>query len=350
MKKVLLGTTALVAAGLLAQPALASDPIKLQVKGYYQNLVTFSDTDAANKQDMQFRHEGEVFFIGSTKLDNGLTVGFDAQIELVNRSDGRVFDETYMWFEGGFGKLVLGGENSAGYLTHVTAPSVGLGFDDRNFGVLDVSGGRTRPTLSGDTEKITYFTPRMAGFQAGVSYNPDQNGFLGAGGPVQDRNFGIRNEPTTGIENVWSVGLNYDGKFDTASIRASIGYEAASAVVSGQDDPSAISVGLNVGFGGFTVGAAYTDRDNMNTNDGYTNGLDSKIYAVGIAYQTGPWGVSALYNHNDNDNQPKNKEYELAASYQLGAGVQLRGGVQHGDTGSANADSTTVFLGTFLTF
>jgi outer membrane protein OmpU len=347
MKKVLLGTTALVAAGLLAQPALASDPIKLQVKGYYQNLVTFSDTDAANKQDMQFRHEGEVFFIGSTKLDNGLTVGFDAQLEIVNRSDNRWMDETYMWFEGGFGKLLLGGENSAGYLTHVGAPSVGLGFDDRNFGVLDVNGGRTRPGLSGDSEKITYFTPRMAGFQAGVSYNPENDT---SGGPYQNRNFGIRNDVTTGVKDIWSVGLNYDGKFDAASIRASIGYETGSAAVSGQDDPSAISVGLNVGFGGFTIGGAYTDRDNMNTGDTYTNGLDSKIYAVGIAYRTGPWGVSALYNYNDNDGQTKNKEYEVAASYQLGAGVQLRGGLQHGDTGSRNLDSTTVFLGTFLTF
>src|SRR5690606_13937770 len=115
-------------------------------------------------------------------------------------------------------------------------------------------------------------------FQAGVSYNPENDT---SGGPYQDRNFGIRNDVTTGVEDVWSAGLNYTGKFDAASIRASIGYETASAAVAGQDDPSAIAVGLNVGFGGFTVGAAYTDRDNMTTNDGYTNGLDSKIYAVG---------------------------------------------------------------------
>ena len=36
MKKLLLGSTALVAGGLLAAPAMAADPIKIGVGGYYQ--------------------------------------------------------------------------------------------------------------------------------------------------------------------------------------------------------------------------------------------------------------------------------------------------------------------------
>src|SRR4030095_13546940 len=36
MKKLLLGSTALVAGGLLASPAMAADPIKIGVGGYYQ--------------------------------------------------------------------------------------------------------------------------------------------------------------------------------------------------------------------------------------------------------------------------------------------------------------------------
>ena len=40
MKKLLLGSTALVAGGLLAAPAMAADPIKIGVGGYYMFFVT----------------------------------------------------------------------------------------------------------------------------------------------------------------------------------------------------------------------------------------------------------------------------------------------------------------------
>ena len=36
MKKLLLGSTALVVGGLMAAPAMAADPIKIGVGGYYQ--------------------------------------------------------------------------------------------------------------------------------------------------------------------------------------------------------------------------------------------------------------------------------------------------------------------------
>ena len=363
MKKVLLGTTALVAAGLLAQPALASDPIKLQVKGYYQNLVTFSDVDEGtadagnNYKDAQFRHEGEVHFKGETKLDNGLTVGFDAQLEIVNvgLSGGqpRDMDETYMYFSGGFGKLQLGSENGAAYLLHIGIPSVGLGFDDRNFGVSVNNTGHNRPNISGDTAKGTYFTPNMGGFQAGVSYSPnvDHQGLSGNG-------FNVMTVATGSVEDVVGLGLKYSGKFGGASVAVSGGYETGSVVGGGSNvDPEIWALGLNVGFGGFTVGASYGDSENYTSgNSTVTPGLDSTIWALGVAYKTGPWGVSAGYQTADNEisgvsSNGSGDEYELAASYQLGAGVQLRGGLIHADMDLASESSTTtLFVGTFLTF
>ncbi|WP_439514972.1 porin [Oceanibaculum nanhaiense] len=361
MKKVLLGTTALVAAGLLAQPALASDPIKLQVKGYYQNLVTFSDVDdvagsTANYKDAQFRHEGEVHFKGETKLDNGLTVGFDAQLEIVNvgLSGGqpRDMDETYMYFSGGFGKLQLGAENGAAYLLHTGVPSVGLGFDDRNFGPVVANTGHNRPNISGDTAKGTYFTPKMGGFQAGISYSPnvDHQALSGNG-------FGVMTVATGSVEDVIGAGANYTAKFGDAMVDLSAAYETGSVVGGGSNvDPEIWALGLNVGFGGFTVGASYGDSENYTSGGGVTAGLDSTIWALGVAYKTGPWGVSAGYQTTDNEiagatSSGSGDEYELAASYQLGAGVQLRGGLLHADMDlNSQADTTTLFIGTFLTF
>ncbi|MDM7945828.1 MAG: porin [Oceanibaculum nanhaiense] len=360
MKKVLLGTTALVAAGLLAQPALASDPIKLQVKGYYQNLVTFSDVDepagsTANYKDAQFRHEGEVHFKGETKLDNGLTVGFDTQLEIVNvgLSGGqpRDIDEVYMYFSGGFGKLQLGAENGAPYLLHVAVPSVGLGFSDRNFGVAAANGGHGVPNISGDTAKGTYMTPNMGGFQAGVSYSPniDHQGLSGNG-------FGVMTVGTGSVEDVIGLGLKYSGKFGGASLAISGGYETGEVVGGGSNvDPEIWSLGLNVGFGGFTVGASYADSENYDSGS-LNPGADGDVMALGLAYKTGPWGVSAGYQKTDYEiagvaTSRTADEYELAASYQLGAGVQLRGGLIHADMDlNTLPDTTTLFVGTFLTF
>jgi len=362
MKKVLLGTTALVAAGLLAQPALASDPIKLQVKGYYQNLVTFSDVDkpagsTTNYKDAQFRHEGEVHFKGETKLDNGLTVGFDAQLEIVNvgLSGGqpRDMDETYMYFSGGFGKLQLGAENGAAYLLHTGIPSVGLGFDDRNFGVAASNGGHGRPNISGDTAKGTYFTPKMGGFQAGISYSPnvDHQALSGNG-------FGVMSVAPGDVEDVIGVGANYVAKFGEATVDVSAAYESGDMVGVGKD-PEVWALGLNVGFGGFTVGASYADSENYasgSSNFAAQQGLDAEVWALGLAYKTGPWGLSAGYQKTDYEiagatASGSADEYELAASYQLGAGVQLRGGLIHADMElNTQPDTTTLFVGTFLTF
>jgi len=46
MKKVLLGTTALVSAGFAAQTAQAADPIELSIGGYHNWLVFYADNDS----------------------------------------------------------------------------------------------------------------------------------------------------------------------------------------------------------------------------------------------------------------------------------------------------------------
>ena len=108
MKKLLLGSTALVAGGLMAAPAMAADPIKIGVGGYYQfyalagniegvyaptllggagatTLLRVARTSVQYK-GLQFIQEGEIHFIGQSKLDNGTTVGLTVELEGWNNS------------------------------------------------------------------------------------------------------------------------------------------------------------------------------------------------------------------------------------------------------------------------
>src|SRR5437879_783564 len=95
MKKVLYGTTALVAAGLLAGEASAASGLKLGITGFYRGAMgvtvggdsvqTFAGTRGGiatgsgqgdyGRTSGGFRQEIRINFTGETTLDNGLTVG-----------------------------------------------------------------------------------------------------------------------------------------------------------------------------------------------------------------------------------------------------------------------------------
>ena len=77
MKKNLLATTALVAAGVLAsQGAFAeSKPISLKVGGYMEQWVgvaSYDPSTGADVTDVDVQQDAEIHFSGSTTLDNGL--------------------------------------------------------------------------------------------------------------------------------------------------------------------------------------------------------------------------------------------------------------------------------------
>ena len=92
MKKLLLGSTALVVGGLMAAPAMAADPIKMGVGGYYTFYGAAGNIDATyamngsvtNYKGLGFIQEGEIHFIGQTKLDNGTSVGLTVELEAWN--------------------------------------------------------------------------------------------------------------------------------------------------------------------------------------------------------------------------------------------------------------------------
>ena len=89
MKGILLGSTALLTSGLAITPALAADPIKIGVGGYYifyaltgaiEGTYALNGTSTQYK-GVQFIQEGELHFSGRSKLDNGTTIGITVELE-----------------------------------------------------------------------------------------------------------------------------------------------------------------------------------------------------------------------------------------------------------------------------
>jgi predicted porin len=128
---------------------------------------------------VQFRNKTELDFNVRGKADNGLLYGLKLQLETVTgheSSSETTFDEAYVYIGGTWGRLEFGDTDDvvAGGLV-IYAPSVGIGQIDGDYGSFSrLSLDDYYPFYPdiGTSTKINYYTPRIAGFQAGISYSP----------------------------------------------------------------------------------------------------------------------------------------------------------------------------------
>ena len=189
MKKFLLGTTALIAAGAFVGAAQAdemmAEPISVGVAGYATAVVGFaSDSDDATR-GQAINHVYEIAVSGSTTLDNGITVAVHGQLgtsgQYTDSEHSRPFDETHITMSGSFGSLRIGRTESAAFNATVGAPGAGIGgMIGVNNTWFSTSGDVQRVnTWSGlgveDAAKVIYTTPNFNGLTIGASYAPEDS-------------------------------------------------------------------------------------------------------------------------------------------------------------------------------
>jgi outer membrane protein OmpU len=353
MKKILLGSTAIVAAGMIASvpSADAASKMKLGVGGYMEQWFGFTSGDDGVAQDysgFDIKSDPEIFFKGSTKLDNGITVGVNVQLEATQNGDQ--IDEQYMFVKGSFGQIIIGDENSAMYKMHYAPSDFGIGMNSGdvtawNKPVKDAEGdsinmgshyrspfGATyiEPDAVNDSAKISYFTPRVSGFQLGLSYGPDGN---------QDSN-GLPNRDAANTDYIM-VGANFKQKMGGMSVGISGGYGTVTDAAAGGVEPEATSFGIKLGMGGVSAGVSYANFSDHGEKD--QEGINA-----GVAYSSGPMGVSIAYFHGEKDgnngdaatlnNQAERDVIHLSAKYAMGPGVTLAGTLGHAVYSSDDAD------------
>ena len=357
MKKLLLGTTALVAGGLMAAPAMAADPIKMGVVGYYTFYAAGGSIDSSYAvngthgqwRGLSFIQEGEIHFTGQTKLDNGTTVGLTVELEAWNPAASTQIDEAFMFAFGSWGRIEFGSRDQASYRMYYGTPSslIGWGFFQHNHNYVSPATGFNKAFRGGiattigpnhqDVNRINYFTPRFAGFQLGVGYAPKVNvapgsgaGLGTAGGAASCGNTHATNQSNCATNDYsyhdsFDIGLNYLNKFGDVTVALYAawmnstfvpGFTTAAANVSANSVTGANAtswkqwvVGAQFGFAGFTVGGA-TGWDNNGLGANYFTGQDNdtRLYTAGIMYETGPWQMSAGWagfrNSNGNGSLP----------------------------------------------
>ena len=323
---------------LLATVADAAER-SASIGGYFHGYLAGGEHDdgpgepSFNTRDHWLAREAEIHFDGSIKLDNGIGVGLRVELEAETCADQ--IDESYVFFDGGFGRVMLGSTNGAPYKMAVTPKSAlpGHGFSDPRFlhaqsGTNSV--GRSGPVLqnlsTGDSEKLIYFTPRIAGLQLGASYMPDDCEEAGCGG--QGSGAETDNDLNQQSE-AFELGLNYTRKLGDVTLAMSAGWTAAdnenpTAAASDQEEWSA---GASVAWTGFTISAAY-HRDDRGIRGGARDDWGGSVH-----YATGPWSFS-LGGVRTTVEEPAGGEdiqefLEAGASYALGPGVVSSVGLQN---------------------
>jgi outer membrane protein OmpU len=360
MKTLILGSTALAVGGLIAAPAMAADPIKIGVGGYYSFFAIAGQVEgsyALNGTSLQFKannifQEGEIHFIGQSKLDNGTTVGLRVELEGWNpaaTTANAQIDEAFLFAFGDWGRAELGSRDAASYRMYYGTPSALIGWGviqhNHNWANNSVLGNNKayRGTIAAtitpewqDVNRINYFTPRFAGLQIGMGYAPKLNnasmttfantgptGIAGICGYNNATN--ISNCPTADYawQDLIDIGANYLNKFGDVTVALYGAFAYASFVpgytsiggVGNLASPANMITGANLaawkqwvvgaqfGFAGFTVGGSY-GYDNNGLGANYFTGVDNdtRIATAGIMYETGPWQMSALWYNAWNTN------------------------------------------------
>jgi hypothetical protein len=386
MKKQLLATSALVAAGLigtsggaLAQTAPASQPIQVTVGGYmYQFFGYVSQRDrgpsaavsATSPHPLKFLQtsDSEIYFQGKTTLANGISLGM--RIELEGNTESDQIDESFGYVEGAFGRIEAGSTFAAAFKMGYHGPEAvqsqsmsGVNALQANlianptsaYGAFDNRLANTAIRDGDDaSDKVSYYTPRFEGFQVGVSYTPEQS---------QDSNHHIKFGSNT-YNNEVSAAINFVRAFGPIDTAIYAGYQHANKPYGGTasnatlSDPQTYGFGAQVGYAGFRFGGSFTKAKNFvgiggattiqaspvtTQFSGATDAWDQgRTWDVGLTYTFGPAVVGAYYVDGRNKNGTglgggynTENAFDVGGRYQLGPGVQVQAMVFHAKIHSA---------------
>jgi len=382
MRKILLGTSAVVGAALISVGAAQAQQAPTVRVGGFMNVMYNNLDDSLDyargvapggvngvgrvaRSRNDFRHELEIHVFVTGKAANGMSYGGVIEIQNDNvgggAGTGLDLDEAYVFVSTPtLGTLRFGEEDNAASIMQVRVPTLtGLG-PDGDFDDIAISSGAltgTGPSLltgindGNDATKIIYLSPQFFGFDFGVSYATSSQGgaegeraFLGRSVDTLGALVPAGLAPTnaqrdrTGLNNELSGAIRYRGSFGNVGVAAGFGAmvaEGARATAAGLPaagrNASAYTAGLNLTAFGFTVGGEYTWGNYSGISVGRAplavNRDQSNHWVIGGTYTTGALSFGAFYGIANQDNGGALSDREqtvwgIGAVYTLAPGLE----------------------------
>jgi predicted porin len=369
MRKLLLGTTAVVGAALIgATGASAQEAPTVRIGGYFDFSLGYVNDNAdrnlssrAGISRWDFRADTEIHVLVQGKAANGLTYGARIEFEMDATgvgSAGTTFNTDEMWMfvsSPTLGTLRLGDTDSAAGVMQVRPPRY-VGFNGLR--INWVRQGGTRYMFAGlndgaDNTKIVYLSPQFAGFDFGVSFalngGEGEREVLGLGVSPTSTTLtlaGLQRGRTT-RENEFTGAIRYRGTFGAVGIAAGFGFTTATApsndnagpgaleapLATRTQNPTAYSIGATVTFSGLTLGGEYTWGRYSGSSPGNTGAAqgrgDSRHWLLGASYTFEGITLTANFGRGTQDTNTatrgdlNSRIFGLGASYTLAPGWSL---------------------------
>ena len=344
MRKILLGTTAVVGLALVApaafaqsasligagnhgsagSPAVATSGLSVRLGGFFDftygvvsdeaDKGSYRGTSAQSRQTTDMRTESEINLYVDGRASNGLHYGavfelqMDAMTSTAGTGTGVDYDELYGFAKGAWGELRFGQEDSAASLMQVMAPSVlwmgrSDAWDEFVVGSNYIGAGIND---GNDSTKIIYLSPQFSGFDFGVSYSSNRNEGEQTNTATSTSNY---QRDYTGLTNEISAALRYRGTVGGVGIQASLAAQFAdaakqtssgTAIATRDQNVTVYSAGLVLSglLPGLSIGGDYTWGKYRGIPGGASlgQGVDgSDMIGLGAVYTTGALSLGVNY-------------------------------------------------------
>lgn len=299
MRKLLLSTTALAAAATLSANAALAD---VSISGYYEWVYNSRSSNITTLDGTSMSGDSEITFKFSNKTDSGLDIGMTTELTS-DEGDGTI-DETSLSIAGGFGKFVLGGNDSVGDNYGIEAEDL-IAEETAPVGTnATVSLDTDIASASSDSSKISYHLPAMGGFTAGVSH------YTTVDGSADSTEYGAQFTTSAGGASITLGGAT--GTTDAATKDTdsqNIGVKIVSGAVSFiaaqgsyeavDEDREANGAAIKYDMGnGMTIAVSTMESDDsLDAGEEYTNTGVEVTYAIAS-------GLTAYLTINDYDYKP----------------------------------------------
>jgi len=346
MKKLLLGTTALLAAGLLSTQvsagAVEASNLVVSITGGGTFKVEYKSRQTgwatAETADVSYRNHNadftsEIEFKGSTTLDTGTSAG----IELELTTTSTVTSDDFIWVEGTFGKFYLGDRDSEELEETIdrTYSGVGLLTADVSTDASTTAKNHAAITSSADKAasgtKVTWVAPTVGGVELAVNYTPH----LG-----EDQTANTTNQDVGGLGEDILIGLKWTGAMGAATVKVSLGYGVSKAEDPATDkdieDDKRQRLGFEIsGISGITVGGYYmTHADDAGavtpTEDETSVGIGGKwesgVWEVGVGWETSKHDEMTDADVNTKDGTDKVTRLDIGVNYDLNDDMLIKFG------------------------
>ncbi|WP_374373243.1 porin [Dongia sp.] len=366
VKRILLGTTTLCATSLLATAAMASDGVKLSLGGYITNAigVAFDDDDAGEAGDDQnavgVGTDAEIYFLGSVTLDNGVTVGARFDLEGGDENNDQI-DQAYAFFRGGFGDVRIGSQTGVAGNMYMLPPGSTANFGPYSPnttgaavspGVFDIEGMEANQDKS---QKLVYYSPEFGGFTFGVAFTPNDDEKDYNNGDNADGEWRANSQAGNADNNI-GLGAHFTHEGDGWGVDVgAAAYLEGDVQEEGADETeqSGYNAGVNLAFGGFTVGVAGTYLADSTITGASSDGENTWVIGTGLSYNVDAWTIGAGWSHVVGEVEGTNAKDHIdrvgvTGNYAMGPGIDLDAGVFYtwanaADEGAATDDSFNSF-------